>query len=138
MAEPTLDLNRIDFSSSGPDQHPSRNVGQNRYFAVSVASSADSSRASSPAPFAREKYSYTLNGEGIDIPGRQIDAYDTTLSWWRAAIRRKLVKSVQWESEVLAKMQVSQLFAMIFRSVACTCTQLPDRTMTNVTSVQLR
>ena len=35
------------------------------------------------------------------------DVYDSSLPWWRAAIRRKLVASVQWESEVIVQMQVS-------------------------------
>ena len=35
------------------------------------------------------------------------DVYDTSLSWWRAAIRRRLVASVRWESRIIARMQVS-------------------------------
>jgi hypothetical protein len=35
------------------------------------------------------------------------NVYDTNLSWWRAAIRRRLVTSVRWESKVIARMQVS-------------------------------
>ncbi|KAG6865552.1 hypothetical protein C0991_001556 [Blastosporella zonata] len=34
-----------------------------------------------------------------------MDVYDVTLPWWRAAIRRRLVKIVQWESQVIAKLQ---------------------------------
>ena len=30
-------------------------------------------------------------------------AYDSSLPWWRAAIRRKLVASVEWESGVIAQ-----------------------------------
>jgi hypothetical protein len=42
-----------------------------------------------------------------DTPGSlPTDAYDTILPWWRASIRRKLVKSVEWESRVLGKLQV--------------------------------
>lgn len=37
------------------------------------------------------------------------DVYDASLPWWRAAIRRRLVASVQWESRVIARMQVSYL-----------------------------
>lgn len=104
--ETTLDtLKDLDFPS---DEDVPRNAGRKPYFAVSVASSADSSRASSPTPFSR---TYLHNEEEVDIPFRQIDVYDATLIWWRAAIRRKLVKSVRWESEVIARMQVSQLFA---------------------------
>ena len=35
------------------------------------------------------------------------DIYDRAMPWWRAAIRRRLVKTVGWESKVLANMQVS-------------------------------
>jgi hypothetical protein len=35
------------------------------------------------------------------------DVCDSSLPWWRAAIRRKLVASVQGESGVIARMQVS-------------------------------
>lgn len=41
------------------------------------------------------------------IPGKlPRDVYDSTLPWWRARIRRQLLKTVKWESEVLARMQV--------------------------------
>jgi hypothetical protein len=44
-------------------------------------------------------------------PGRRpMDVYDVTLPRWRAALRRRLVKTVQRESEIIAKMQVSELF----------------------------
>ncbi|KAF9057101.1 PAP2 superfamily-domain-containing protein, partial [Panaeolus papilionaceus] len=33
------------------------------------------------------------------------DVYDTTLPWWRAAIRRRLVRAVRSESEIIARMQ---------------------------------
>jgi hypothetical protein len=104
------------LSSSGPDHQnvPPCNAERNRYFTLSVASSANSSRAPSPTPFAREKSSYIRNGEAIDTPRRQTDVYEATLPWWRAATRRRLVKSVQWESKVIARMQVSQLSAMVW------------------------
>jgi len=39
-------------------------------------------------------------------PGRSpIEIYDNTLVWWAAALRRRLVKSVEWESGVIAAMQ---------------------------------
>lgn len=50
------------------------------------------------------------SGPGVEaqVPGRRsVDVYDTTLSWWRAAVRRKLVKMVHRESAVIAEMQVS-------------------------------
>jgi hypothetical protein len=34
------------------------------------------------------------------------DVYTNTLPWWRAALRRKCVAVVEWESEVIAKGQV--------------------------------
>ena len=41
-----------------------------------------------------------------DGPGlRPRDAYDS-LPWWRAAIRNKLLESLDWQSTVLANMQV--------------------------------
>jgi hypothetical protein len=41
-------------------------------------------------------------------PGRRArDVYDTTLSWWRAGVRRKLVTTVHWESQIIANVQVS-------------------------------
>lgn len=48
-----------------------------------------------------------------DTPGTlPADVYDTTLPWWRAAIRRKLTQSIEWESRVLAKMQVRTYFIL--------------------------
>jgi len=53
-------------------------------------------------------------GQNI-IPGRlATDVYDATLPWWRAAIRRKLLKSVKWESRVLARMQVRTQTGILF------------------------
>lgn len=90
-------------------------------FTLSLPGSEASSRASSPdlpehtrnvanhAP-ARTTYNHNdLTTKYIDniVPGRQgRDVYDTNLSWWRAGVRRKLVEMVQWESVVIAKMQV--------------------------------
>lgn len=34
------------------------------------------------------------------------EVYDRTLNWWRAAIRRRIMKNTEWESRVLATMQV--------------------------------
>ncbi|ESK92555.1 pap2 domain protein [Moniliophthora roreri MCA 2997] len=78
--------------------------------------SAPSSRAASPTPErsgAQKAYLYhTEAGNYLDPrfevspPGRQrLDVYDATLSWWRAGIRKKLVKTVAKESRVIAKMQ---------------------------------
>ena len=38
------------------------------------------------------------------------DIYANTLPWWRAALRRKFVAEVEWESEVIAKWQVRLFF----------------------------
>ena len=120
MAESMPDsLNDASFSFQ-PDLRIPRNARQKRYFSVSVASSANSSRTSSPASVTREKLPYAGNGEDVDSSGHPIDVYDATLSWWRAAIRRRLVKSVKWESTVIARMQVSQLFVIcIFSPWLC-------------------
>ena len=64
-----------------------------------------------------EKYS---NNAGIKSDnhapghGRASDLYDTTLSWWRAGVRRKLVSAVDWESQIIAKMQVSRMSVEVF------------------------
>ncbi|RDB18722.1 Dihydrosphingosine 1-phosphate phosphatase YSR3 [Hypsizygus marmoreus] len=91
------------------------------HFTVSVPGSENSSRAPSPAPFLRGNGQSPRNGDDIYVaikrmseeqahldvtPGRRpMDVYDATLPWWRAAIRRKLVKAVQKESKVIARMQ---------------------------------
>ncbi|KAL0957978.1 hypothetical protein HGRIS_000155 [Hohenbuehelia grisea] len=57
-------------------------------------------------------YVLTRNGGQQDsekvkgLPGlKSTDVYETTLPWWRAAVRREIVKSVHWESDVIARMQ---------------------------------
>ena len=41
------------------------------------------------------------------VAGRQPEeVYTRTLSWWRAGLRRAIVRNVEWESAVLARMQV--------------------------------
>ncbi|KAF8156625.1 PAP2 superfamily-domain-containing protein [Crassisporium funariophilum] len=92
------------------------------HFTLSNPPSATSSRSSSPAPSSPLQANgfYGRNGSiygnhdtktrstlpDDSTPGRQPkDVYETTLPWWRAAIRRKLVAGVHWESEVIAKMQ---------------------------------
>ncbi|KAG6827645.1 hypothetical protein H0H92_011011 [Tricholoma furcatifolium] len=81
-------------------------------FTLSVPGSADSSRDSSPAPLLKRN-GYPSSLRNLDdalekdlTPGRlPTNAYDATLPSWRAAIRRRLVKSVKWESEVIARLQ---------------------------------
>lgn len=78
----------------------------------SEPSSLSSSPASSPVGQGVHPYN-NLNLDSKPLvdcvsPGIQAkDVYDTSLSWWRAAIRRRLVASVRWESRVIARMQVS-------------------------------
>lgn len=43
------------------------------------------------------------------------DVYDRAMPWWRSAFRRRLFKTVEWESKVLANMQVSG-FQAIFQA----------------------
>jgi len=83
-----------------------------------------SSRSSSPAPhFGCDSHeppesdgSYTLKDQLTDLilenhqSGKKpMDVYEATLPKWRAGVRRALVKSVQWESTVIADMQVGRL-----------------------------
>lgn len=94
-------------------------------FTLSLPASEASSRAPSPAPerTTLSKINHDQNHATHDYddlkaklkdldddatPGRQgADVYDKNLAWWRAWLRRKLVRTVQWESEIIAKMQVS-------------------------------
>lgn len=110
---------------SGPAQPQRGRTERNTsvHFTISVPGSADSSRASSPAQSLRgdsTKISGGASGKtalgkeksyrGLEddlLPGRgPQDVYDVTLPRWRAAIRRRLVRTVQVESEIIAKMQV--------------------------------
>jgi len=83
-----------------------------------------SSRSSSPAPdFGCDPHeppesngSCILKDQITDltledhIPGKKpMDVYEATLPKWRAGVRRALVKLVQWESTVIADMQVGRL-----------------------------
>ncbi|KAF5351029.1 hypothetical protein D9756_008418 [Leucocoprinus leucothites] len=90
------------------------------HFTLSYPPSLASSRAASPAPdlghspldSSRPNGGHAVKVEksGLTVedlvPGKQpMDVYEATLPKWRAAVRRTLVKSVRWESEVVAKMQ---------------------------------
>jgi dihydrosphingosine 1-phosphate phosphatase len=37
------------------------------------------------------------------------EAYERTLGWWRAAIRKRLLRSYIWESNMIAAMQVRNI-----------------------------
>ncbi|KAG6871786.1 hypothetical protein C0995_016626 [Termitomyces sp. Mi166 len=82
------------------------------HFALSVPGSENTSRESSPAPSLRRNgYPAPLANldDGSDddtTPGLlPTDVYDVTLPRWRAAIRRRIMRSVQWESKVIARLQ---------------------------------
>ena len=78
----------------------------------SEPSSLSSSPASSPVGQGVHPYnSWNVDSKPLVdwvSPGIQPkDVYETSLSWWRVAIRRRLVESVRRESRVIARMQVS-------------------------------
>lgn len=85
-------------------------------FSLSVPDSEPSTRAPSPAPDGSEDHSHIYFTDSNSFlhptvekepPGRQArDVYDTVLSPWRAAIRRKILKNVKRESKMIARMQV--------------------------------
>lgn len=91
-----------------------------RDFTLSISPNYDSdlsSLVSSPAtsPVQQGVQPFNLDSKLDSVPGRRPkDVYDKSLSWWRAAIRRRLVRSVHRESEVLARMQVSHPFYLPF------------------------
>lgn len=98
------------------------NTGKGAHFTISYPPSLASSRSASPTPSLDHDSFATSNNEqrssvrgekaGVEvlIPGRRpMDVYDATLPPWRAALRRSLVKSVHWESEIIAKMQVRRV-----------------------------
>jgi hypothetical protein len=98
------------------------------HFTLSGPPSEASSRAPSPAPacpLPLKNGSATANNGYPDLKTRlrplegEIspdsegkDVYDTTLSWWQAGLRRRLVTMVKWESIVIAKMQASSAWAV--------------------------
>ncbi|KAJ8688727.1 Long-chain base-1-phosphate phosphatase [Pleurotus ostreatus] len=73
-------------------------------FTASPPSSVASSRSSSPAPLERTRD--WGDEKNDDLPGlNAVDVYEATLPWWRAALRRQIVKNVTWESNVIARIQ---------------------------------
>ena len=87
-------------------------------FTLTIPQSIESSPSSSPvsSPVGQGVHHYnSLDSKPLVnwvSPGIQPkDVYDTSLSWWRAAIRRRLVASVHRESRVIARMQVSYRIA---------------------------
>lgn len=93
-------------------------MDQTKSVHFTLSPSEASSRSSSPAPSGYNGTTTNLNDLKSKLnvlhdehtPGRRArDVYDTTLSWWRAGVRRKLVRAVYWESQIIAKMQASLL-----------------------------
>ncbi|KAH6887799.1 sphingosine-1-phosphate phosphatase [Coprinopsis sp. MPI-PUGE-AT-0042] len=82
-------------------------MASRKHFSIAVPSSASSSRSASPAPDFREPLVTEKKAEKDDVsPGyRSTDVYDITLPAWRAYVRRQLVKTVEKESKVIARMQ---------------------------------
>ncbi|KAG6877124.1 hypothetical protein C0993_010127 [Termitomyces sp. T159_Od127] len=89
------------------------------HFILSLPGSESTSRESSPVPsLKRTGYQVPITdlGDPLDdesIPGRlPTDVYDATLPRWRAAVRRRIVKSVQWESQVIARLQIEPTWSL--------------------------
>ena len=70
-----------------------------------------STKMHADAPTASVALKKEENGEVEVHPGgiglQPQEVYDRQLQPWAAAIRRRLIRNLQWESEVLAAMQVS-------------------------------
>lgn len=83
------------------------------HFSLSMTPSEPSSRSESPV-----LSTHRNNGSASDgTPGLQHgDAYDRVLPWWRARIRRKLVESIEVESNIIAMLQVCQKNCVILFS----------------------
>ncbi|SRR6266550_3131060 len=76
-------------------------------FSLSLPSSAASSRNSSPAPLNRISRDANPDNAPDESPGRlPVDVYDAMLPRWRADIRKRLLRTVELESKVIARMQV--------------------------------
>ena len=79
------------------------------HFSFSLPSSAASSRNSSPAPATRHlsvRHPATRTDES-SLGRRPVDVYDVMLPRWRAVLRKHLLRRVDVESKVIARMQVS-------------------------------
>ena len=100
---------------------PNRNNDPVR-FTLSLPSSAASSRSSSPAPVLGKKndsqVDKALGGGSDESPGRlPLDVYDAMLPRWRALIRKTLLRRVESESKIIARMQVMLYYPAIFSVV---------------------
>ncbi|PCH44674.1 hypothetical protein WOLCODRAFT_139137 [Wolfiporia cocos MD-104 SS10] len=73
---------------------------------VDLLSYADSSRSTTPDP--ADLLERTNDDDGNAFAGIGLlpeEVYDRSMNRWRAAIRRRVRRNVEWESNVLAKMQ---------------------------------
>jgi hypothetical protein len=82
-------------------------------FTLSEPPSPLGSRSSSPSPVDSDFNNYLNDyaqkrayGDSDADSDISRDAYDATLAPWRGKIRRALVRTVEWESNVIANMQV--------------------------------
>ena len=80
-----------DISSSGPGQAPAR-------------------KKSGLPPGYGEEHKTSVVGAGR-LPE---EVYANTLPWWRAALRRKCVAVVEWETEVIGEWQVRPFVIFLF------------------------
>ncbi|KAH8823214.1 sphingosine-1-phosphate phosphatase [Flagelloscypha sp. PMI_526] len=90
----------MDSSPLNGEYYPGRDE-KRAQFSLSVSSS----RSSSPAPELSDDSFYDSDSYIEVHSPASSDVYDATLPWWRAAIRRKLVKIVERESRTIAAMQ---------------------------------
>ena len=115
---PILRVVRQDMSTSDNvkdnDKMPfkfSLSIPISRSQSSSLSSSPASSPISSPYPYNILNLPDSRHEHVLDNwvpPGNQPkDVYDSSLPWWRAAIRRRLLLNVRWESGIIARMQVS-------------------------------
>ena len=64
-------------------------------------------------PTRKKAYSFGSSGEhtvSVDAGRLPEEVYTNMLPWWRAALRRKCVEVVVWESKVIGEWQVRSLF----------------------------
>lgn len=110
-------LPRIDLPASGVhDRYPSSVPAWARPKSPSSSIRSRSSRAPSPVDNQRGQHSQDSSAEDKDedvlalSAGCQADmVYKLSLPAWRYRIRKTLVKGVEWESPILARIQVSSL-----------------------------
>ena len=60
----------------------------------------------SPTPNYEKQAFFDDAGVDFPSPSPAQDIYEATLPWWRAAVRRWIVRRVEKETKVIARMQV--------------------------------